>query len=277
MLGFRDIASGLKQLGLDPAKPVMVHASLSAFGEIRGGADTLLGALLAVQPAVMMPAFTYKTMLVPEDGPEDNAFSYGQSKDQNLMAEFFRPELPVDLSIGILAETLRRQPLARRSLHPILSFTGIQVDPELGAQTLADPLAPIGVMAGREGWVLLMGVNHTVNTSLHYAEQIAGRKRFIRWALTAGGVLECPGFPGCSNGFEKARVWLENLTRVVQVGGAEIQAVPLRAMIDRIVQCIQQDPDALLCDRSDCERCAAIRRHNATLSTTGSAGGNYVV
>ena len=74
MIGYREIGSGLRSLGLDPARPVMVHASLSAFGEVRGGAETLLGALLASQRAVMMPAFTYKTMLIPEEGPADNAF-----------------------------------------------------------------------------------------------------------------------------------------------------------------------------------------------------------
>jgi len=260
MLGFREIATGLKQLGLDPAKPAIVHASLSAFGEVRGGADTLLGALLSVIPAVMMPAFTYKTMLVPEEGPEDNAFSYGHGHDQNLMAEFYRPDMPVDRTVGVLAETLRKQPQARRSLHPILSFTGIQVDPELGAQTMDDPLAPIGVLAGREGWVLLMGVNHTVNTSLHYAEKIAGRKQFLRWALTANGVRECPGFSGCSDGFEKAGILLKDQTRFARIGGADIQALPLRGMIDHIVQVIRQDPEALLCDRPDCERCMSVRQ-----------------
>jgi aminoglycoside 3-N-acetyltransferase len=127
--------------------------------------------------------------------------------------------------------------------------------------------------------VLLMGVNHTVNTSLHYAEQVAGRKRFIRWALTAGGVVECPGFSGCSNGFEKAGMLLQDLTRVARIGASDIQALPLRAMIDRIVQLIQLDPNSLLCDRPDCERCDAIRRLNSSTppAQSGSTGGNHVV
>jgi aminoglycoside 3-N-acetyltransferase len=62
---------------------------------------------------------------------------------------------------------------------------------------LDDPLAPVGALAEENGTVLLIGVNHTVNTSIHYAEKIAGRKQFIRWALTPQGVRECPGFPGC--------------------------------------------------------------------------------
>lgn len=265
MLGFRDIASGLKQLGLDPGKPVIAHASLSAFGEVRGGAETLLGALLSVQPALMMPAFTYKTMLLPEEGPEDNACSYGGGRDQNLMAEFFRVDLPVDPSIGVLAETLRRHPLAQRSQHPILSFSGIHVEAALAAQTLEEPLAPIGALAWQEGWVLLMGVNHTANTSLHYIERVAERRQFVRWALTAGGVRECPNFPGCSNGFENAAAWVQDITRVTRIGGATVQAIPLRPLIDRMLSVFQQVPLALLCDRPDCERCDAVRKKTTIL------------
>jgi aminoglycoside 3-N-acetyltransferase len=260
MLGFRELTSGLKSLGLDSTRPVIVHASLSAFGEVRGGAQTVLGALLAVQPALMMPAFTYKTMLVPEEGPLDNGLEYGESRSQNLMAEFFKMDLPADGSLGSIAETLRVYPAAHRSMHPILSFAGVQVDEALQAQTLEDPLAPVGVLAGQDGWVLLLGVNHTANTSLHYAEKLAGRKQFVRWALTYAGVRECPAFPGCSKGFEKAAVWLENLTRQGRIGGALVRAVPLAAMIERLEKVMRHDPQAFLCDQPDCALCGAVRR-----------------
>ena len=263
MIGFREVNSGLRSLGLDPAQPVIVHASLSAFGEVRGGAETLLGALLSSQRAVMMPAFTFKTMLIPEDGPADNAFDYGRGRDQNLMAEFFKPDMPVDPALGGIAELLRRQPGAHRSLHPILSFSGIQVDTALATQTLAEPWAPIAALEEQVGWVLLMGVNHTCNTSIHYAELLAGRTQFTRWALTYDGVRECPGFPGCSNGFEKASVWLQNLTRRVQIGAAIVQALPLSAMIERIVAVIHKDPLSFLCDQPDCPRCNAVRRRQS--------------
>jgi aminoglycoside 3-N-acetyltransferase len=260
MIGYREITSGLRQLGLDPAVPVIVHASLSAFGDVRGGTGTLLGALLASQSAVMMPAFTYKTMLTPEDGPLDNGIDYGQARSQNLMAEFFKPDMPADPSLGFLPEILRVRLESRRSSHPILSFTGVNVEDLLAVQTLADPLAPIGALARRGGWVLLVGVNHTVNTSLHYAERLANRPQFTRWALTYDGVRECPGFPGCSYGFEKATPWLDDVTRRVQIGSAQVRAVPLTAMFERICAAIQQDPQVFLCDQPDCELCSAVRR-----------------
>lgn len=260
MIGYREIASGLRQLGLDPALPVIVHASLSAFGEVRGGTGTLLGALLASQRAVMMPVFTYKTMLVPEEGPVDNGIDYGEARSQNLMAEFYKPDMPADPALGSLPETLRIRLESRRSSHPILSFTGVNVEDLLAVQSLAEPLAPIGALAARGGWVLLAGVNQTVNTSLHYAEKLAGRPQFTRWALTYEGVRECPGFPGCSNGFEKASPWLEDLTRRVQIGSAQVRAIPLTAMFERVTAAIHQDPQAFLCDQPGCVLCSAVRR-----------------
>ena len=261
MLSFRDLVQAFRSLGLSPRQPVLVHASLSSFGEeIRGGADTLLGALLAVSGRVMTPAFTYRTMIIPEAGPENNGLTYGSGKDLNQMAEFFFPDMPADPLMGILAETVRRHPQAKRSMHPILSFAGIGLEEVLAAQTLAEPLAPIGGLAKMDGEVVLIGVNHTVNTSIHYAEALAGRQGFIRWALTPRGVWECPGFPGCSDGFDAAAPLLEDLTRRASIARAEVQVIPLAPMLERLREVILQDPLALLCQRETCERCDAYRR-----------------
>ena len=201
MLTFRDLYTALRKLDLDRAHPVIAHASLSAFGEVNGGADTVLGALLSVSNSVTMPTFTFKTMLIPEVGPENNASRYGSGKDLNRMAEFFTPDMPVDPLMGAVPEALRCHPKAHRSSHPILSFAGINADRQLELQTLKEPLAPIHALREGDGWVILLGVDHTVNTSIHYGEQVAGRKQFTRWALTPQGVVECPRFPTCSLGF----------------------------------------------------------------------------
>jgi aminoglycoside 3-N-acetyltransferase len=259
MVTYRDIASGLKEIRIDPTRPLMVHSSLSAFGEVRGGAETLLGVLLANVPGVMMPSFTYKTMLTPESGPENNAITYGSGKDTNRMTEFFHADMSADPLMGKLVETLRKHARARRSLHPILSFAGIGVDDAIEAQTMEDPLAPIGAMVRKGGWVLLAGVNHTVNTSIHYAEKMAGRRQFIRWALTTQGVYECPGFPGCSDGFEKAVSVLDSITRRTVIGAAQVRALPMAEMMEAIIRLLKTDPKALLCSRAQCERCDAIR------------------
>jgi aminoglycoside 3-N-acetyltransferase len=265
MLTFRDLLTGLRKLELDRTRPVIFHAAMSSFGEIHGGVDTLLGALLASFDHLLAPAFTYKTMLTPEVGPADNAIEYGSGKDTNRMADFFTPDLPVDKMIGTLPEALRQHAKARRSSHPILSFAGVGVEQALLAQSLTEPLAPIHILHADQGWVLLLGVDHTVNTSVHYAERVAGRMQFTRWALTPQGVVECPAFPGCSDGFGQLDAPLKSATRQVGVGDALVCAVPLRALVQTVTGILAADRLALLCKRSDCERCNAVRAHAKNL------------
>ncbi len=260
MISFREIVSGLRQIIHDRRQPIIVHASLSSFGEIRGGAETLLGALLMITDGMMMPAFTYKTMIIPEQGPADNGIAYGSGLDNNRLAEFFYANMPVDSTIGATAETFRKQPYSKRSSHPILSFAGVNVEEALNAQTFQEPLAPIRVLLEQDALVLLLGVDHTVNTSIHYAEKLAGRKQFIRWALISEGVRECPNFPGCSDGFEQAAPHLEDITRQTKIGDAQVRVIPLQPMIERLTSLIREDPLALLCPRNDCDRCSTIRR-----------------
>ena len=106
MVTFRDLVSAFRDLDIGN-HPVIVHASTSAYDEVRGGVDSLLGALLSAFPAVMMPSFTAQTLIVPETGPEANALQYGTGQDQNVAAEFFRKRLPADPEMGALAEALR--------------------------------------------------------------------------------------------------------------------------------------------------------------------------
>ncbi len=260
MVSFRDIVTGLRQLNLGRERPVIAHASLSAFGDVRGGADTILGALLMTVNSLMMPTFTYKTMLTPETGPENNGIVYGSGQDRNRMAEFFRPDMPADVMMGVIAETLRKRDGVKRSSHPILSFAGINVDGALQAQTIEEPLAPIGALEERDGWVVLIGVDQTTNTSIHYAERLVGRKQFVRWALTRDGVRECPGFPGCSQGFQQAEPLLKGITRKVQIGKAEVRAVRLQPMIEILSGFLRSEPLAMLCDEPGCGRCEAVRQ-----------------
>jgi aminoglycoside 3-N-acetyltransferase len=268
---YRELLTGIRALQIDPTRPVIVHASLSAFGHVNGGAETLLGALRDAFQSLMVPTFTYKTIIIPEVGPPDNGIRYGSGRDSNRMAEIYHANMPADRLMGSLPELLRRQPDARRSAHPILSFSAIRCDLALSAQTLNEPLEPIRALMDAAGWVLLMGVDHTVNTSIHLGERLAGRKQLLRWALTRRGVLACPGFPGCSDGFQDIEPAIAHFARRLQVGPAQITAVPLIELIQTVREVLSHDPTALLCHRHACERCDAVR---ASLSRGTAASDN---
>jgi aminoglycoside 3-N-acetyltransferase len=176
------------------------------------------------------------------------------------MAKPFRSDMPPDKMMGTLPLALLHQKDAIRSSHPILSFGGIKVDDILLSQTLSDPLAPIRELAGKDGWVVLINVDHSVNTSIHYGEKLAGRRGFVRWAMTPGRIVECPGYPGDSFGFNAIEEYIASHTRRVEIdNGAFIQAVPLKRLLEVTVELIKRDPLALLCQRSDCKRCNAVR------------------
>ncbi len=268
MITYRELVTAFRDLELSNNRPVIFHAAMSSFGdEVRGGAESVLGALISATGRVLAPTFTYKTMVIPETGPENNAASYGSGAEQNLMAEFFTPEMPADKSMGVLAESLRLHPSALRSVHPILSFAGIGVDQVMETQTFEEPLAPLRLLAEMGGDVLLIGVDQRVNTSIHYGERLAGRKQFVRWALTPRGVVACPGFPGCSDGFNQLAPYLAEFTRRTHLGMADLQAIALEPLLKTVVDVLHEHPSALLCERESCERCAAVRE---ALSSTNS-------
>lgn len=260
VVGFRQLMRAFQSLRIEANSPVLVHSSLNSFGHVQGGAETVLGALLHVFKSVVVPTFTYNTMVVPEVGPPDNAIQYGAFTDRNMMAEFFHKDLPADRLMGVVSETLRKHPQATRSGHPVLSFAGINASQYLEKQILAEPLAPIAAMYDDSGYVLLMGVDHNVNTSIHLGERLANRKSYLRWALLPDMAVACPNFPFCSDGFDDIHPLIEPFARKAQVGNAVIQAIPLPELVDSTRQLIQADPTALLCERTDCLSCNTIRR-----------------
>lgn len=258
MPSYHQWVTALRDLGLGPTSRLLVHACLPAFRHDTGGPTALLGALTAESEMVVMPAFTRRTMVTPRTGPADNGIVYGESPG-NLEAEFFHPALPVDADQGEVAETLRRQPRADRSSHPILSFAGVDAKEVLAAQTLDEPLGTIRALADADADVVLIGADHKSNLSLHLAERIAGRRTFVRWALTEQGVATCPNFPGCSGGFEAIESRLGGIARRVAIAGGLITSVPLRDLIHVAAGWIREDPRALLCARPGCLHCAAVR------------------
>ncbi|HLO16457.1 MAG TPA: AAC(3) family N-acetyltransferase [Anaerolineales bacterium] len=258
MLGYEELKSAFEKLDL-ANKPIIAHASLKPFGYIQGGAEAVLEAMLASFPSIIMPTHTYKTHIIPDVGPPNNGIAYGSGHNANQMAEPFHPDMRADPMMGILPETLRNHPSATRTAHPILSFAGINADFMLFTQTLYEPLAPIGALREQDGWVVLINVDHTVNTSIHYAEKLAGRQQFVRWALVGDRVVECPNYPGDSMGFQGIEPYILSDTRRAEVGEGYIQAVPLQRLFDIVQELIKRDPLALLCERTDCERCNAVR------------------
>lgn len=259
MISYRDLVQAFKQLELDSHSRVIAHVSLEPLGAVQGGAETVIGALQSFVETLIMPAFTQRTMVIPSVGPPDNAMEYGSGDEANFEAEVFDYNMQVDPDMGLAPEIFRRLEQSVRSRHPILSFSAQNADEALNIQTLDHPLAPIQWLADYDADVLLIGADHRRDVSLHWAEQLAGRKTFVRWALTRAGVVECTNMPGCSEGFNMIVGKLQGVARRASIGEGRLEAVALRDLLHIATNWIREDPRALLCERTGCPHCAEVR------------------
>jgi len=255
----RQIEQALRdELGL-MGQDVIAHVDVNTLGPISGGAEALLAALLACSGTLIMPAFTYQTQVIPQVGPPNNAMEYGIGDDHNARAEIFRPDLPVHPDMGLLAELLRSDHDTKRSTHPILSFCaqGPHAQQALASQTRENPLGPIAWLEAHDGVLLMMGMDHRHNVSLHLAEHRAGREGFIRWALTLDDIEELHNIPGDREGFNAIWGELMQFASVAQVGLARCEAIQIKPMLAYAEQRIRADPNFLLCDKPNCRYCRA--------------------
>jgi aminoglycoside 3-N-acetyltransferase len=260
MHGFREIVNGLKSLGISQQYPVIATINPAIIKEVQGGTKTLLGGFLTATDNLVLPAFTTRTQVIPETGPENNAIIYGSGEETNLQAEIFSEDMAADEPYQEMAEAFLNYPQARRSSHPILSFVGLGLNSAMATQNNSQPYAPIQSLMDMNGMVILAGVDQTWNFSLHYAEYLAGRKQFTRWGLTKDGIQECTPFPGCPDGFIKINHRMEENKAEINLANTTWQAFSVQQLIEIAVNTIKNDPFSLLCNRLKCERCNAVRQ-----------------
>lgn len=171
------LVEDLHDLGVRPGATLLVHASLSRVGPIFGaGTQALIEALLEVlgeTGTLMMPAHS-------GDLGEPGKWRHPPAPPGTVDA--IRDAMPAwdpartpTRGMGVLAEHFRRWPGALRSAHPQLSFAalGPRARALLEDHRLGDALgesSPIGRLYALDGEVLLIGVDHAHDTSLHLAE-----------------------------------------------------------------------------------------------------------
>ena len=236
-----------------------MHASENTLSQIRGKGVSLLGALFAYTDQIITPSFTTSTMVIPNDGVEQNGIVYGSGFESNQHASIFSQSLISDPATSPFAATMLSLPDASRSMHPILSFTGVNLGDALYQQTVLEPLAPVRIMAELGGWEVFFGSDHSQNLAIHFAEKEAGRKQFIRWAMTRTGIIECTSMPGCSRGFNQVGQLASELIKRFDLGTVPVMMFPIKEFVEQVAQLIQNQPDALLCDDPECLCCNDIR------------------
>lgn len=170
------LAADLRLLGIRAGSVLIVHSSVTSLGWVCGGP-------LAVVQALRDAVGPQGTLVVPTHTPDNSDPARWRNppvpeswwqiiRDE---APGFDPLVTPSRWMGAIPELVRTWPGARRSDHPHTSFAalgpaaseivdGHRLDQMLGEES------PLGRIYSLDGDVLLLGVGHGSNTSLHLAE-----------------------------------------------------------------------------------------------------------
>jgi aminoglycoside 3-N-acetyltransferase len=243
--GSDHLASQLRELGVRDGGVLLVHTSFKAVGPVAGGPLGLIAALrtaLGPHGTLVMP-----TMTSGED--------------------VFDPRTTPTVEMGITAETFWRQPGVTRSTHPGGSFAaeGPQAEFICKPQPLSPAhgaASPVGRVHELGGQVLLLGVTHSEDTTLHLAEDLAHVPYSVSHpTVVAPGRTELIAETDhCCRGFRKIDAWLGSLQREGKIGNADARLVDSRELVNVAVQHLTSDPLILLCaPDAGCEECDLAR------------------
>lgn len=259
MASAADVTAGIRRLGLD-GLPVCLHSSMRSFGPLEGGADALIDAFLAEDCTLVVPTFSWQAHAAkpPAEAtlPGRNAFDPARASDGNG-PPFTTWSTRIDAdAMGAIPATVLKRTAHARGNHPLCSFStiGPLAAPIAARQNGEDVFGPLAELAARDGLVVLAGVGLTRMTLVHLAEQLAGRRMFVRWALTSAGVVPVRS-GGCSEGFWKLKPALDPVTRQTTVGFSRWHVFNAGEALDRARRAILEDPEVTRCGDADCTRC----------------------
>jgi aminoglycoside 3-N-acetyltransferase len=244
------IAGQLRALGVREAGVLLVHTSFRAVRPVDGGPLALIGALhdaLGSDGTLVMPTMT--------DGESP-----------------FDPQTTPTSGMGVTAETFWRQPGVVRSGHPGGSFAaaGPHAEEICAPQPLSPPHgpeSPVGRVRALGGQVLLLGVGHSENTTIHLAESIANVPYSVLHPCVvvidgARQTIDIAEPDHCCVRFQLADAWLRErgLQREGPVGQAHARLATSADIVDTVVAQLAADPLIFLCQPAErCDQCDRAR------------------
>jgi aminoglycoside 3-N-acetyltransferase len=173
------LVQDLCALRIPAGRPIIIHSSLSALGWVAGGPVAVVDALVdAFGPA--------STLVVPTQSGEFSDPVHWQNPPvpdhwlQRIRDEThpYDPCRTPTRGMGRIVEAFRTDPRAVRGPHPTVSFAAIgplakhivghhPLAPQFGEES------PLARLYAHDAVILLLGVTHQSNTSLHLAEHRA--------------------------------------------------------------------------------------------------------
>jgi len=174
----------LRELGVQPGDAVLTHSSFKSLGPGNGGPTEVVKAILdTVGPAgtALFPTHTWVDA-GPDSPPAFDVLNTPSAK------------------VGVIPEAARLWPGAIRSLHPTHSVAAIGRDAKWfteghyagGICGIGSPYDRLCDYNSGNGYILLLGVDHERNTSLHMPEELLR----IPDALDGSGICRLTDYEG---------------------------------------------------------------------------------
>jgi aminoglycoside N3'-acetyltransferase len=257
-----EVAAQLRELGVREGGVLLVHSSFRAVRPVERGPEGLIDAVLeALGPrgTLVMPSWT---------GDDTVPFDPGTTPSAD--------------DLGIVPQVFWRRPGALRSSHP---FAFAALGPR-AAEITAGPLplpphapeSPVGRVHDLDGQVLLLGVGHDADTTLHLAELLGGApyrvpKHITVWADERPMRIAYGENDHCCERFALADDWLrsEGLQREGTVGYAPARLARAKDIVAAARRRLAADPLVFLHPAgAACPECDEARR-SVGQGATGSA------
>ncbi len=247
-----ELVRELEALGIERGGVLLVHTSFRVVRPVEGGPAGLIDALRDVMGSdgtIVMPSWG--------DGDDDSVFDPATT--------------PVARDLGVTAEIFRGLPGVVRSQHP---FAFAAQGPDAAAITRdAMPVpphrleSPVGRAYELDGQILLLGVGHDANTTIHLAEVLAGVPYGIPKHVTVMDRdrrvrIDYRENDHCCQRFALAEGWLRSrdLHSEGQVGYARALLVRSRDVVSVVREHLQRDPLVFLHEPgSGCAECDEAR------------------
>ena len=237
----------LKALGVRPGAIIIVHSSLSKIGWTVGGPVSVIKALMqTITPkgTLVMPTFTSGNS---EPSKWENP-PVPKERWETIRKEMpaFEPKITTTRAMGKIAETFRNWPNVIRSNHPMSTFAAWgkkakyitdyhELNGDLGEKS------PIARLYELYGQILLIGVDHESNSSVHLAEYrsdfpgkrytktgcamlVNNQRKWVEWEELD---VNSGDFDKLGSDFEKKIKYKPG-----KIGTAESRLISVRAIVD---------------------------------------------
>jgi aminoglycoside 3-N-acetyltransferase len=237
-----DLKAGLMVLGLTKGDTVGVHSSLSSFGHVEGGADTVIDALLETVGESGNVVMSTHSANLSEDKRTPEMIALSVSWLYKIMP--YNPD-KTPVRTGVIPETFRKRKGVVRGLHPSNSIAASGPKAEILSEGWHRLLE-------LDGFILLIGVGLDVCSAMHLAEKyVEFPDRILKkitppkWFVEKYPEEEWEWDFGPYPDFAKlTQPCIERgIMKTTRVGEATLKLVKLRELIDLYVEYLKKNPD----------------------------------